>query len=326
MKLNPLLKLAESLEGLPSDATRSGYGRGVIEAGKNKQVVVLSADLTESCKVDAFQKKYPDRFFLLGVAEQNMMGVAAGLSFTGKIPFVNSFAAFNPGRNFDQLRVSVVMSDANVKVYGGHAGVTVGEDGATHQMLVDLALTRSLPGLIVVIPSDAEEARKATLAIAQKEGPCYLRGGRLKVPTLTTKETPFELGKAEIFVEGTDVTIAACGVLVYEAVLAAQELEKQGISAEVINVHTLQPLDSAALVNSVKKTGCIVTAEEHQINGGLGSAVGEVLSEQHPVPLIRIGMKGFGQSGSGGELLAESGLKAINIVKTVEKLVKKVKS
>jgi len=296
--------------------TRNGYGDGLIEVGKkDKRIVVLTGDLAESTRAHLFQKAFPERFVECGVAEQNMMGVAAGLALSGKIPFVSSYAVFVPGRNWDQLRVSVCYSNANVKVAGAHAGISVGPDGATHQALEDLAITRVLPNLTVVVPCDYLETKKATIALAKMVGPAYFRFAREKTPVMTVEKTPFKIGKANIMREGTDITIAACGPLVYEALVAAQTLDRHGIQAEVINCHTLKPFDEKTLVKSVKKTGCCVTVEEHQIIGGLAGAVSETLGKFCPVPLEYIGMpNSFGESGEPDELLAKYGMKADNIV------------
>ncbi|HSI20494.1 MAG TPA: transketolase C-terminal domain-containing protein [Verrucomicrobiae bacterium] len=304
--------------------TRNGFGEGLLEeGGKNKDVVALCADLTESIRMEAFSKAYPAQFVEVGVAEQNMMGIAAGLALSGKIPFVASYAVFNPGRNWDQLRVSVAYSQANVKVVGAHAGISVGPDGATHQALEDVAITRVLPDLTVVVPTDAVEAKKAVAAIVAHKGPVYIRFGRDKVPTVTLPETPFVLGKANVVREGTDVTICANGPLVYEALVAAEELAKSKIQAEVIVVHTVKPLDGKTIVASLEKTGAVVTAEEAQITGGLGGAIAELAGEKCPVPLRRIGVEDrFGESGSPTELMDKYGLRAANIVDAVKAVIK----
>ncbi len=301
--------------------TRNGYGDGLVELGeKNPEIFVLTGDLAESTRAHLFQKKYPERFVECGVAEQNMMGVAAGLALSGKIPFVSSYAVFVPGRSWDQLRVSVCYTNANVKVAGAHAGISVGPDGATHQALEDLAITRVLPNLTVVVPCDYEETRKCTHAVAELAGPCYFRFAREKTPVITTKETPFEIGKAYVCIEGKDVTIAACGPLLHEALLAARELEKEGIEAEVLNCHTLKPFDEATLIKSVAKTKCCVSVEEHQITGGLAGAVAETLGRFNPVPLETIGMPDhFGESGEPDELLTKYGMRAKDIVAAAKK-------
>jgi transketolase len=271
--------------------------------------------------VAPFAKAYPSRFFDMGVAEQNMMGVAAGLAIGGKIPFLTSYATFSPGRNWDQFRVSVAYSRANVKVVGAHAGLSVGPDGATHEALEDLAMVRVLPGVTVVVPCDFEQARLATHALAAHRGPDYIRFGREDTPVFTSAGTPFELGKAQVFREGSDVTLFACGPLCFEALLAAETLEREGISARVVNVHTLKPIDVETVVDSVARTGCGVSVEEHQITGGLGGAIAEVLAEHHPAPLERVGMPdSFGESGKARELLEKWGLTAPAIVEKARKV------
>lgn len=293
----PIFKEIQKRERI---ATRDGYGRALVELGEeNKDVVVLSGDLTESMRVHWFREKFPKRFIEVGVAEQNMMGIAAGLALAGKIPFASSFAVFSPGRNWDQLRVSVCYNEANVKIAGGHAGITTGEDGATHQALEDIAITRVLPNLRVIVPCDFEETKKATKKSVAIKGPVYIRMGREKVPQVTTKEDRFEFGRAEILKEGDDVTIVACGRMVYEALRASEELKKEKISVMVVNSHTIKPLDAKTIINSARRTGLVVTAEEHQINAGLGGAVAEVLSENYPVLAKRIGvLDAFGESGA----------------------------
>jgi len=317
----PIISDLSKAEMVP---TRNGFGDGLLEAGqKDRNVVALSADLTESIRIEAFSKACPEQFVEIGVAEQNMMGIAAGLALSGKIPFVASYAVFNPGRNWDQLRVSVAYSQANVKIVGAHAGISVGPDGATHQALEDVAITRVLPDLTVVVPTDAIEAKKAVHALVAHKGPVYIRFGRDKVPTVTTLETPFELGKANIMREGTDVTICANGPLVYEALVAAEKLAAQKISAEVIAVHTVKPLDKATIIASLKKTGAVVTAEEAQITGGLGGAIAELAGEECPVPLRRIGVKDrFGESGTPNELMDAYGLRAVDIQAAVQAVLK----
>lgn len=296
--------------------TRNGYGDALMELGQsNSSVVVLTADLAESLRVQTFQEKYPDRFFDVGVAEQNMMGIAAGLALTGKIPFVSSYAVFSPGRSWDQFRVSVCYSQANVKVAGGHTGLSVGPDGATHQALEDLAITRCLPNLTILVPVDAEEARKATLAAASHQGPVYIRLSREPTDVLTTSATYFEIGKAYVMRPGKDMTFIVCGTLMQEALRAADQLATQGISAEVINNHTLKPLDEKTLLSSLRKTGAAVTIEEHQLMGGMGSAVAEMCAQNLPIPLEMIGMHDhFGESGTPTELLEKYGMTSTAIV------------
>lgn len=316
------MNLVNDLTNVERKATREGFGEAMTALGKrNNDVVVLTADLGESMKVDEFCRLYPERFIQVGVAEQNMMGVAAGLALSGKIPFATSYAVFNPGRNWDQMRVSVCYTNANVKIIGGHTGITVGPDGATHQALEDIAMTRVLPNLMVVVPADYEQAKKATLAIASYIGPVYLRLTRPKMACFTTATTPFELGKAQVLRLGKDVTIFACGGLVYEALLAAEELKNE-IDVEVINIHTIKPIDEETVVRSARKTGKVITLEDHQINGGLGGAVAEVLGEKSPTKMIRMGMKdSFGESGEPGELLAKYGLDKDGVIKTIKKII-----
>ncbi len=287
--------------------TRDGFGIGLVEAAKaDERIVALSADLKESTRVEEFAKQFPERFVEMGVAEQNLATVASGLANYGKIPFITSYATFSPGRNLEQIRTTIAINNVPVKIIGCHAGISVGPDGATHQALEDVAIMRAMPNMTVVVPCDMEEARKATLAIAQTGKPAYLRLGRAGVPTLTTTETPFELGKAmTVFeTENPDVGIVACGALVATAIAAAQELGQQGINATVINLATIKPLDREALISLAKRTGAIVTAEEHQIAGGMGSAVAECFAEEHPVPMEFIGVRDqFGQSGKPEELM-----------------------
>jgi len=320
-KLNPKL-FDKNIEQKP---TRDGYGEGLVLAGKeNPSVVVLCADLSDSTRSAMFQKEFPDRFIECGIAEQNMMDVAAGLALAGKIPFVSTYAVFCPGMNWSQIRVSVLQNDANVKITGAHAGISVGPDGMSHQGLEDIALTRCLPGLIVLAPCDYIETRKATLAAARIRGAVYLRFSREKTPVITTEETSFEIGKAEIFRQGKNVSIIACGPLVYEALKAAEELAREGIEAEIINNHTIKPMDEKTILDSVKKTGCAVTVEEHQTMGGMGSAVAEILAKNYPAPIKMIGMKDrFGESGGPNELLKAFGLTAENIIEAVKKVVSK---
>src|SRR3989338_4390168 len=285
--LNPKARLSKKLfrDNIDQLPTRDGYGKGLVWLGEhNPNVVVLTGDLSESTRSNWFAEKFPKRFIEVGVAEQNMMGIAAGLALSGKIPFVSSYATFNPGRNWDQLRVSVCYSMANVKVAGAHAGIFVGPDGATHQALEDVAMVRALPNLYVVIPCDAIEARKATLAIAEIKNPAYIRFGREKTPQFTTDQTPFKLGRAEVFREGSDVAIIGSGILVYNSFRAAVELAKEGIDCMVVNNHTIKPIDRKTIATAAKKCGAVVTVEEHQINGGAGSAVIEGLAEECPGP------------------------------------------
>jgi transketolase len=303
-------------------AIRKGYGEGLVEAGKtDEDIVALSADLTESTQMEAFKEAYPERFIEIGVAEQNLVTVGSGLAAVGKKPFVTSYASFSPGRNWEQIRTTICLNQRNVKIIGSHAGVSVGPDGATHQMLEDIALMRVLPNMTVVVPADSIEAKKATLALAKTDNPAYLRLAREKSAVITTLNTPFELGKAQVLIEGSDVTIVACGPLVYEAVLAAEQLKKHNLSIEVINCATIKPLDNKTILDSAKKTGRVVTVEEAQAAGGLGGAVTELLSEQYPVPVLRIGSQDrYGQSGEVSQLWQEYELNASAIAKAAMKI------
>lgn len=325
--INKDMKLTKDLfkPEVQREPTRAGFGRGLLLAGQNNPAVVaLCADLTDSTKMDAFAKAFPERFVEIGVAEQNLVTVASGMSLTGKIPFISSYAAFSPGRNWEQIRTTVCLNEANVKIVGSHAGVSVGPDGATHQMLEDIALMRVLPNMTVVVPCDGVEAEKATLAIAGQYGGAYLRLAREKSPIITTKDSPFRIGKAQVLREGDDVTIIACGLLVYQALVAAESLSKKGIEAEVINCATIKPLDTITLLKSLRKTGRVVTCEEGQVAGGLGGAIAEMAAEHHPVPMRRIGMRDrFGESGKPDELLEHFGLTAPHIAEAVQQLVKK---
>jgi transketolase len=300
--------------------TRDGYGQGIVELGENdKNVVVLCADLTDSTRSNLFKDRFPERFIEIGVAEQNLVTVASGLAAVGKIPFIASYAMFCPGRCWEQIRTTICYNDSNVKIAGAHAGISVGPDGATHQALEDIAIMRTLPNMVVVVPCDVNEARKATIAVGKMKQPAYVRLARDKTPVFTTEMTPFKLGKAEIYRNGQDVTIIACGPLVYQALLAARELEKEKVSAMVINCHTIKPLDRETIVNCAKKTGAVVTVEEHQITAGLGGAIAECLSENYPVPIKRVGiMDRFGESGKPDELLQKFGLTCPDIVTSVK--------
>lgn len=305
-------------------ATRDGFGTGVVEAGQaDARVVVLSADLKESTRAEVFEKAFPERFIEMGVAEQNMATVAAGMALAGKIPFITSYAAFNPGRNYEQIRTTIALNHAAVKVCGMHAGVSVGPDGATHQMLEDIGLMRMLPGMTVVVPGDAEEARKAVILAAQTDGPMYIRFGRASTPVFTTSRTPFEIGKALVLFESLDplVTILSTGQLSYTALLAAKALSERGTGAIVLHVPTVKPLDEEAVLESIKQTGCVITVEEHQAAGGFGSAVAEFLAQHHPVPMRILGVKDqFGQSGTPEELLAHYGLDVSHIEEAAREL------
>ncbi|MCB0372724.1 MAG: transketolase family protein [Muricauda sp.] len=290
--------------------TRSGYGAGMTELGRtNPNVVALCADLVGSLKIETFIEENPERFFQVGIAEANMMGIAAGLTIGGKIPFASSFANFATGRVYDQIRQSIAYSDKNVKICASHAGLTLGEDGATHQILEDIGLMKMLPGMTVINPCDFNQTKAATIAIAEHHGPVYLRFGRPKVANFTPVDQKFEIGKALLLSEGTDVSIVATGHLVWQALLAAENLENQGISAEVINIHTIKPLDEKAILDSVKKTGCVVTAEEHNYLGGLGESVARVLAMHHPTPQEFVATQDtFGESGTPDQLMEKYGL------------------
>jgi transketolase len=305
--------------------TRSGFGDGLLEAAQNNDKIVgLCADLTGSLKMGAFQKAFPDRFFQTGIAEANMMGLAAGMTIGGKIPYTGTFANFSTGRVYDQIRQSIAYSEKNVKICASHAGLTLGEDGATHQILEDLGMMRMLPNMTVINPCDYNQTKAATIAIADHHGPVYLRFGRPSVPIFTDPNQKFEIGKALHLIEGTDVTIFATGHLVWEAIEAEAILREKGISVELINIHTIKPLDEAAILKSVAKTRCVVTAEEHQRNGGLGDAVAQVLSQHQPTPQEYVAVNDqFGESGKPADLMVKYGLDAKHIVAAVEKVIKR---
>jgi transketolase len=307
--------------------TRSGFGAGLLEAGRrNENVVALCADLIGSLKMEAFIKEFPDRFTQVGIAEANMMGLAAGMTIGGAIPFTGTFANFSTGRVYDQIRQSIAYSGKNVKICASHAGLTLGEDGATHQILEDIGLMKMLPGMTVINPCDYNQTKAATIAIAGYEGPVYLRFGRPVVPVFTDPDQPFEIGKAWQVKEGKDVSIFATGHLVWEAIQAGEQLAGMGIEAEIINLHTIKPLDVEAILQSATKTGCVVTAEEHQLNGGLGDAVCQVLSRHLPTPVEMIGVdNSFGESGTPAELMKKYGLDAEHIVKAAQKVIQKRK-
>ena len=315
----------KKIEVLGKKDTRSGFGAGLHELGKkNPNVVGLCADLTGSLKMNAFKDDFPDRFFQVGIAEANMMGMAAGMTIGGKIPFTGTFANFSTGRVYDQIRQSIAYSNKNVKIAASHAGLTLGEDGATHQILEDIGMMKMLPNMAVVVPCDYNQTKQATIALADHEGPAYLRFGRPSVPIFTPEDAKFEIGKADVLIEGTDVTIVACGHLVWKAIEAAEQLNEKGISAEVINMHTIKPFDAKAVLESVSKTKCVVTAEEHMINGGLGDSVAQVLSQNTPTPQEYVGVRDqFGQSGKPDELMTKYGIDTINVVEACEKVIKR---
>jgi len=301
--------------------TRSGFGAGLLELGrKNPNVVALCADLMGSLKMDAFAKEFPDRFFQVGIAEANMMSIAAGMTIGGKIPFTGTFANFSTGRVYDQIRQSIAYSNKNVKICASHAGLTLGEDGATHQILEDLGMMRMLPGMTVINPCDYNQTKAATIAIADFEGPVYLRFGRPVVPIFMPADEPFVIGKAIVLNPGADVSIFATGHLVWQAILAGETLAERGIDAEIINIHTIKPLDEAAILRSVQKTGCAVSAEEHQLNGGLGDSIAQILCRNYPSPLEMVGVHdSFGESGVPEDLMVKYGLTAQAIVEAAEK-------
>ena len=305
--------------------TRSGFGDGLTELGKtNPNVVALCADLIGSLKMNDFKENHPDRFFQVGIAEANMMGIAAGLTIGGKIPFTGTFANFSTGRVYDQIRQSIAYSDKNVKICASHAGLTLGEDGATHQILEDIGLMKMLPGMTVINTCDYNQTKAATIAIADHEGPVYLRFGRPKVPVFTPTDQPFEIGKAIMLNEGTDVTIVATGHLVWESLLAAEKLESEGISVEVINIHTIKPLDEESVLKSISKTGCIVTAEEHNKFGGLGESVARCLAENNPIPQEFVAVNDtFGESATPSQLMEKYNINDEAVVNAVMKVLKR---
>ena len=321
--LNKKAKLSKKIFEKDIDlvATRQGYGEGLVIAGeKDERVVVLCADLTESTRSILFKEKFPERFIEVGVAEQALATIAAGMANYGKIPFISSYATFSPGRNWEQIRTTIALNDVPVKIAGAHAGLTVGPDGATHQMLEDIALMRAMPNMTVIAPVDAIEAKKATVEAAKTEHPLYMRFAREKTPVITSEETPFKIGRAEILWEAKSpqAAIIACGPLVYEALIAARQLDKNGVEVLIINCHTIKPIDERTIIHAAKITGAVVTVEEHQITGGLGGAVAEVLAKNYPVPIEFIGMPdSFGESGAPDELLEKYGMKAGNIVEKV---------
>jgi transketolase len=303
--------------------TREGFGRALVELGEeNPDVCVLVGDLSESTMTHFFAQRFPERFFQMGVAEQNMCGVAAGLAVMGKIPFYSTYGAFAACRDLDQIRVTLCYTNLNVKIGGAHGGISVGPDGATHQAMEEFAIMRSLPNMSVVVPCDFHEAKRATKAAAAWPGPVYIRFGREDVPVVTDESTPFRFGKCEVFGDGDDVALIACGVMVYEALRARAELAERGISARVVNLHTIKPLDAESIVRCARETGAIVTAEEHQVNGGLGGAVAEVVVREHPVPVEMVAVwDRFGQSGKPSELMDAFGLRARDIVAAAERAV-----
>jgi transketolase len=311
------------MEILGNKDTRSGFGEGLAELGaENNDVVALCADLTGSLKMNAFENAFPKRFFQVGIAEANMMSLAAGMTIGGKIPFTGTFANFSTGRVYDQIRQSIAYSKKNVKICASHAGLTLGEDGATHQILEDIGMMRMLPNMTVVVPADFNQTKQATKAIAKHDGPVYLRFGRPVMPIFIKPDADFKIGKADQIYDGTDVTIIACGHMVWKSIEATKVLREKGISVDLINMHTIKPLDKEAILNSIQKTGCVVTAEEHMANGGLGEAVAQVLSKNHPCPQEFIAVNdSFGESGAPMELMDKYGLGTPNIVEAAEKAI-----
>lgn len=313
--------MVKDIQPLNEKETRAGFGEGILEVGrKNPNVVALTADLLGSMKLNAFVKEFPDRFVQVGIAEANMIGIAAGMTIGGKIPYTTTFANFSTGRVYDQIRQSVAYSNKNVKICASHAGLTLGEDGATHQILEDIGMMKMLPGMTVIVPCDFNQTKAATIAIAEHEGPVYLRFGRPKWPNFTAENQDFQIGKAQVLHEGTDVTLFACGHLVWIAVEAGKILEEKGYSVEIINIHTIKPLDEEAVIKSLSKTRCAVTAEEHNVLGGLGDSIAQVAARHVPVPIEYVGTNDtFGESGKPVELLKKYGLDAEHIVAAAEK-------
>ncbi len=320
----PHRTLIEDIHNPVLEPNRKGFGRGLVEAGRRDiNVVAACADLTESTQISMFRDAFPDRFIEMGIAEQNLVTVGSGLAAMGKIPFVSSYAAFSPGRNWEQIRTTIALNDVPVKIVGAHAGLFTGKDGATHQILEDIALMRSMPNMVVMAPADAVEAEKMTIAMAVDKRPNYIRLAREPLPVFTTPDTPFEIGKAYVLSPGTDVTIIATGAMTYPALIAAEKLFKDGIEAEVIHCPTIKPLDAATILGSVQKTGLVITVEEAQINGGLGGAVAELLGEELPTRLKRMGVRDrFGESGDPAELLQHHGLTDKHIVLAAHDIMK----
>lgn len=309
---------------IAKEPNRKGFGRGLLKAGQmDENVVAACADLTDSTQMSLFKDAFPDRFIEIGVAEQNLVTVGSGLAAMGKIPFVSSYAAFSPGRNWEQIRTTIALNNQPVKIIGSHAGVSVGPDGATHQMLEDIAMMRALPNMVVIAPGDSLEAERATLALAaDSKRPAYMRLAREATPIITTHKSPFAIGKAYVFAPGTDITVVSTGNMTYHALVAAEKLFKDGIDLEVIHCPTIKPLDAVTILQSIKKTGAVITAEEGQINGGLGGAIAELIGEEHPVPLKRIGIKDhFGESGEPEELMEHFGLTAKHIAIAAHEIV-----
>ncbi|UPK69867.1 transketolase family protein [Chitinophaga filiformis] len=319
--------MVKDIKPLNEKETRAGFGEGILEAGrKNPNVVALTADLLGSMKLNAFIKEFPDRFVQVGIAEANMIGIAAGMTIGGKIPYTTTFANFSTGRVYDQIRQSVAYSGKNVKICASHAGLTLGEDGATHQILEDIGMMKMLPGMTVIVPCDFNQTKAATIAVADYEGPVYLRFGRPKWPNFTPEDQKFEVGKAQILHEGTDITLFACGHMVWLSVEAGKILEERGYSVEIINIHTIKPLDEEAVLRSISKTGCAVTAEEHNVLGGLGDSIAQVAARHNPIPIEYVGTNDtFGESGKPLDLLKKYGLDTDHIVAAAEKAIARKK-
>ena len=317
--------MLKDIQSTGNKDTRSGFGDGIVEAGrKNPNIVALTADLAGSLKLNQFMKEFPERYIQCGIAEANMMGIAAGLTIGGKIPYTTTFANFSTGRVYDQIRQSIAYSGKNVKICASHAGLTLGEDGATHQILEDIGLMKMMPGMTVIVPCDYNQTKAATIAIADYAGPVYLRFGRPSWPIFTAADQPFEIGKAQIFSTGKDVSIFACGHMVWKAIEAGRILEEKGFEVEVINIHTIKPLDTEAVIASIRKTKCAVTVEEHNIIGGLGDAIAQTAAKDFPIPIEYIGTKDtFGESGTPTQLLKKYGLDTPNIVEAAEKVMKR---
>ncbi len=315
--------LSTELKQVP---TRNGFGEGLIEAGtRDRNVIGICADLSESTRMEGFKKAHPEQYYEIGVSEQMLVAMAGGLAACGKIPWIASYAMFNPGRSWEQVRTIMALNETNVKIAGAHAGVSVGPDGATHQAIEDIAIMRVIPHMRVVVPCDAVQTKKATLLLSENWGPSYLRFGREKSPIITTEQTPFELGKAQIFREGSDLAIVACGILVYNALLAADELaHEDGVECRVVNNHTVKPMDEAAILDAARSCGAVVTVEEHQIHGGMGSAVAEVLAAKHPAPIEFVGVNDtFGQSGDPAELIEYYGMGTASIKEAARRAIKR---
>lgn len=319
--------MVKDIKPLNEKETRAGFGEGILEAGrKNPNVVALTADLLGSMKLNAFIKEFPDRFVQVGIAEANMIGIAAGMTIGGKIPYTTTFANFSTGRVYDQIRQSVAYSGKNVKICASHAGLTLGEDGATHQILEDIGMMKMLPGMTVIVPCDFNQTKAATIAVADYEGPVYLRFGRPKWPNFTPEDQKFEVGKAQVLHEGTDITLFACGHMVWLSVEAGKILEERGYSVEIINIHTIKPLDEEAVIRSITKTGCAVTAEEHNVLGGLGDSIAQVAARHMPIPIEYVGTNDtFGESGKPLDLLKKYGLDTDHIVAAAEKAIARKK-